>query len=104
MHSFGSDSVCFDSSRLLVAQTEFFPNISFNMRTLRFNVGGSAAESQQQTVMCSIHLDPLADFSQEQADECSCFTQSDCEERHHLLGITLKKFHLKLSQISSLIS
>lgn len=87
MHSFASDSVCFDRSRLNVVQTEFSPNASFNMRTFRFNVDGSATESQQQTVFCSLHLDAIANISQDQASDCSCYTQTECEQRHHLRGL-----------------
>lgn len=87
MHSFAGDSVCFDSRRLNVVQTEFSPNASFNMRTFRFNVGGPATEAQQQSVICSLHLNPVNDITQEQAGACSCYTQSECEERHHLRGM-----------------
>ena len=86
MHSFANESICFDSARLNVVQTEFSPNASFNMRTFRFTNDGSATESQEQTVICSLHLDPVNEISQEQASECSCYTQSECEERMHLRG------------------
>ena len=89
MHSFADDSVCFDSARLNVVQTEFFPNVSFNMRTFRFNIGDSPTESQQQSVICSLHLDPVNEISEEQAEACSCHTQSECEETEaesHLRG------------------
>ena len=86
MHSFAGDSVCFDRTRLNVVQTEFSPNASFNMRTFRFNVNGSATESQQQTVSCSLHLDPVDDINQGQASDCSCYSKIECEEMHHLRG------------------
>ena len=89
MHSFEDDSVCFDRTRLNVIQTEFSPNASFTMRTFRFNVGGSATESQQQTVMCSLHLDAVTEISQNQASDCSCYTQTECEQRSHLRGLYL---------------
>lgn len=99
MHSFVSDSICFDNVRLNVVQTEFYPNASFNMRTFRFNIDGSATKSQEQIVMCSIHLDPVNEISQEQPIECSCYTQTECEERDHLRGlqklIKLFRFPLK---------
>ena len=87
MHSFENDSICFDSARLNVAQTEFSPNASFNMRTFRFNDGGSATEPEEQTVICTLHLDPVNEISREQASECSCYTQTECEERSHLRGL-----------------
>ena len=90
MHSFAGDSVCFDNSRLNVIQTDFFPNASFEMRTFRFNTGGSSTEAQQQTVMCSLHLDPVNDITQEQANNCSCYTRSECEQSHLLRGMTIK--------------
>ena len=80
MHSFDEDSVCFDHARLNVVQTEFFPNAAFDYRTFRFNYDGAeASESQQQTIMCSLHLDPVSEVSEEQANACSCYTRNDCE-------------------------
>ena len=38
IHSFKDNEVCFDTDRLNVVQTEFFPNAAFNMRTFRFTV------------------------------------------------------------------
>ena len=87
MHDFVDDSVCFDSARLNVVQTEFSPNAVFTMRTFRFNIGGPATESQQQSVICSLHLDPVNEISRGQASECSCYTQTECEERSHLRGL-----------------
>ena len=87
IHSFANNSICFDSARLNVAQTEFSPNASFNMRTFRFNDGGSATEAQEQTVICTLHLDPVNEISREQGNECSCYTQTECEERSHLRGL-----------------
>ena len=89
MHSFADDSVCFDSARLNVVQTEFSPNAVFTTRTFRFNIGGPATESQQQSVICSLHLDPLNEISQEQKGACSCHTKTECEEtaaESHLRG------------------
>ena len=80
IHSFDGNSVCFDRTRLNVVQTEYFPDASINMRTFKFNIGGSVAESQQQTVICSLHLDPVTAINQEQANECTCYSQSECEE------------------------
>ena len=85
MHSYDGDSVCFDNSRLNVVQTEFFPNGAFNMRTFRFVMEGSSTESQQQTLMCILHLDPVDEISQEQADDCSCHTQTECERSNNIL-------------------
>ena len=54
IHSFENDSACFDNSRLNVAQTEFFPNAAFDMRTFRFMIDGQETESQQQTILCRV--------------------------------------------------
>ena len=99
MHSFDGDSVCFDYSRLNVVQTEFYPNAAFNVRTFRFNYdGAAAAESQQQTIMCSLHLGPVSEISQEQAQNCSCYTRSDCESP----GKKIKYYFENWSIINSL--
>ena len=90
MHSFARDAVCFDNGRLNVVQTDFFPNASFEMRTFRFNTGGSSTEAQQQTVICNLHLDDVNDLIQQQANDCSCYTQTECEQNQNLRGINPK--------------
>ena len=49
------------------------------MRTFRFISDGSATDAQQQTISCDLHLEPTADIVQEQAADCSCYTQQQCQ-------------------------
>ena len=51
----------------------------------RFNTlitvdGSSSTNPQSQTISCKIHLDPADSVVQEQADACSCYDQSECED------------------------
>ena len=60
-------------------QTEFGQNVSFEMRTFRFITAGSTAtDAQEQTIACDLHLEPIADVSTSQPDDCTCFTQAAC--------------------------
>ena len=62
-----------------VVQTEFGQNVSFEMRTFRFITAGSnASEAQDQTIDCNLHLDPIADVTSIQPDNCSCHSEADC--------------------------
>ena len=58
------------------------------MRTFRFNIAGTDDSSvvQQQTVNCSLHLEPVANISQDQAADCSCHTADDCSSGPRLTG------------------
>ena len=52
------------------------------MRTFRFtSEGTSSSDPQQQTIDCDLHLEPSANIVQEQAADCSCHTQEDCQGR-----------------------
>ena len=42
--------------------------------------GSSSTNPQSQTISCKIHLDPADSVVQEQADACSCYDQSECED------------------------
>ena len=65
--------------RLNVVQTEFGQNVSFQMRTFRFiTAGSSSSEAQNQTIECNLHLDPIADVTSDQPDDCSCHTEDAC--------------------------
>ena len=67
------------SKRLKVVQTEFGQNIGFLMRTFRFIVSGSqTTEDQQQTLSCNLHLEPVANVSSTQPNDCSCHSEEDC--------------------------
>ena len=49
------------------------------MRTFRFITAGSTAtDAQEQTIACNLHLEPIADVSTSQPDDCICFTQAAC--------------------------
>ena len=59
-------------------QTVFGTNIEFSMRTFLFKTQGSSAEEQQQTISCNLHLDPAADVSSAEPDDCSCYSAEEC--------------------------
>ena len=62
-----------------MVQTDFGQNVSFEMRTFRFITAGSTeTDAQQQTIACNLHLEPIADVSTSQPDDCTCFTQAAC--------------------------
>ena len=78
MYKIGINSIL-SQYRLNVVQTEFGQNVSFQMRTFRFIVAGSSSsEAQDQTLACNLHLDPIADVTSDQPEDCSCHTQADC--------------------------
>ena len=52
--------------------------MAFGMRAFRF-VGESATE-QLQTISCSLHLEPIGDIQQQQASDCTCYTEEECIE------------------------
>ena len=64
--------------RLDVMQSVFGANIEFSMRTFLFKTQGSSAEEQQQTLSCNLHLDPAADVSSTEPDDCSCYSEEEC--------------------------
>ena len=76
-HSFGGD-VCFDNSILNMVQTSFGKDIGFSFRTFRFTGADQASGDQEQTVSCELHLDPVDNIVQEQADACICYNQAEC--------------------------
>ena len=59
-------------------QSVFGTSIEFSMRTFLFKTNGSSAEEQQQTISCNLHLDPVADVSSTEPDDCSCYTEEEC--------------------------
>ena len=77
--------------RLNVMQTVFGTNIEFSMRTFLFKTQGSSAEEQQQTISCNLHLDPAADASSTEPDDCSCFSAEECSGKIYFkLGILIR--------------
>ena len=75
-------------------QTVFGANIEFSMRTFLFKTQGSSAEEQQQTISCNLHLDPAADVSSTEPDDCSCYTEDECT------GKIFFKFRLSHKEVS----
>ena len=68
--------------RLNVEQTVFGETIEFKMRTFRFTSGGAQSfDPQKQTIECDLHLEPIATIVQEQAADCICYTQEECQGR-----------------------
>ena len=58
----------------------FGETIEFKMRTFRFTSGGTqSSDPQQQTIECDLHLEPSATIVQEQAADCTCYTQETCQ-------------------------
>ena len=58
----------------------FGETIEFKMRTFRFTSGGTqSSDPQQQTIECDLHLEPSATIVQEQAADCTCYTQEQCQ-------------------------
>ena len=56
------------------------------MRTFRFtSVGSVNAEEQTQTIECGLHLEPIADITEDQAEDCSCYTQEECDSKYFQL-------------------
>ena len=76
--------------RLNVIQTIFGETVAFSMRTFRFTSGGSVDNEQQQTIDCNLHLEPIADITQDQAADCTCHTQDQCTSN---TGFTSDKTH-----------
>lgn len=77
--------------RLNVEQTLFGETIELKMRTFRFTSDGtSSSDPQQQTIDCDLHLEPSANIVQEQAADCSCHTQEDCQGRSKNLSLIHK--------------
>ena len=63
----------------------FGETIEFKMRTFRFTSGGTqSSDPQQQTIECDLHLEPSATIVQEQAADCTCYTQEQCQGRVRL--------------------
>ena len=70
------------AKRLNVFQTAFGENVEFSMRTFRFtSVGSVNAEEQQQTIECDLYLEPIDDITETQAEDCSCYTQEECDSK-----------------------
>ena len=64
--------------RLNVEQTLFGQTIGFQLRTFRFTNEESVTEAQEQSISCQLHLEPSEDIVEEQAADCSCYTEDDC--------------------------
>ena len=53
------------------------------MRTFRFTAGDAVDNEQQQTIDCNLHLEPIADITQDQAADCTCHTQDQCTSKYY---------------------
>ena len=83
LETFWNQKFSFNSNleRLNVEQTLFGETIEFKMRTFRFgSEGTTSSNSQQQTIDCDLHLEPNDNIVQEQAADCTCYTQEDCTQ------------------------
>ena len=49
------------------------------MRAFRFTPGESS-EEQIQRISCALHLEASDDIQQEQAPDCTCYTEQECAE------------------------
>ena len=48
------------------------------MRTFRFMSGDTLTEAQQQTISCEVYLEASDDIQEEQAADCTCYTEEEC--------------------------
>ena len=81
-------------------QSLFGANIEFSMRTFLFKTNGLSAEEQQQTISCNLHLDPAADVSSTEPDDCSCYSEDECTgELFFKLRIVAKKCSHKIFSV-----
>ena len=71
-----------------MVQTLFGKDIAFSMRTFRFS-SGQTLESQNQTISCEFHLEPTDDVSEEQAADCTCYTEDGCAGEISRTGILM---------------
>ena len=76
-------------------QSVFGTSIEFSMRTFLFKTNGSSAEEQQQTISCNLHLDPVADVSSTEPDDCSCYTEEECSGK---IGYIIYGRYFKMPQ------
>ena len=67
------------SKRLKVEQTQFGDTVGFSLRTFRF-MSGESTNEQLQTISCSLHLEPIDNITEEQAPNCTCYTEAECQE------------------------
>ena len=58
-------------------QTLFGKNIAFSFRTFRFT-SGQALDDQAQTISCEFYLEPTNNVAEEQAADCTCYSQEEC--------------------------
>ena len=61
-----------------MVQTLFGKDIAFSLRTFRFTDGQSSTDDQNQTISCELHLEPADQVSEEQAANCTCYDDDDC--------------------------
>ena len=78
--------LCIICQRLKAEQTLFGQTIGLRMRTFRFMSDEAASEDQHQTVACELHLEPTEDIVEEQAANCSCYTEDDCRGKSFILN------------------
>ena len=43
--------------------------------------GEATTDEQQQTISCELHLEAKDDIQQEQAADCTCYTEQECIEQ-----------------------
>ena len=64
-------------------QTQFGGSVAFSMRTFRFKNEGAAADEQEQTITCTLRLEPSEEISQDQAPDCTCYTEEECQSEYY---------------------
>ena len=68
------------------------------MRTFRFMAGDSATDEQEQTISCDLHLGPSDAIVEEQAADCTCHTEAQCDAatgKSHLVKYEMKECNIK---------
>ena len=51
------------------------------MRTFRFMSGDTLTEAQQQTISCEVYLEASDGIQEEQAADCTCYTEEECTQQ-----------------------
>ena len=52
-----------------------------NPKKTEFNLfmdGESSSSAQEQRISCELHLEPVANVPEEQAVDCTCYSEAEC--------------------------
>ena len=54
--------------------SQILKNPEFNL----FMDGESSSSAQEQRISCELHLEPVANVPEEQAVDCTCYSEAEC--------------------------